>query len=207
MAGRIIYGNVPDVKDTNYYFSVREIIIDMSGWGTNDTSLAEKGTYPYVVKYHNHTERTEYTAACTEMRSGGLQELLNFLETEHHAIVHDSSQVKIICPKELVKLDKRFSCTCSFPLSALREKGLDEVMTFDVSYENNVGKRLESVLDECLHRANVNSFDMPLYRSKECVLPESIYHYAKADFLNAQCVQKAPHKDRRNFDGPSYQLY
>lgn len=186
------------------YARVSGIIIDMTNWRTLDKSAQTKGTYPYVIHFEDANGKTQ-VAYSTEMKSGGLDNMLKVAKDDYRILVTDSTQVKILCPKEcMAPSANKQACSCAVRMHELRTKGMD-ALPFAVTDDDNVDKRLESVLDSAVHYSIISSVCGTRPRTQKGVFEDSIYRYEREDMCHVQNVQEVGREyDPRKFYGPDY---
>ena len=194
--------NDVSLKD-RMYGRVSGIIIDMTNWDTLDDSVQRQGIYPYVMYFMDANEKKQIAYA-TEMRSGGLDNMLASAKKDYRILVSAATAVKLICPKYcMTPSANKQACAHAIRVKDLLKAGLD-ALCFSVTDDNNIDKRLESVLDSIVHYSIISSY-FPFPRTSECVFSESIYHYEKADDEYVQYAKGLEYEwDPRQFYGEDY---
>lgn len=182
MPGRVLKVSKDAVSQSRDYYSVTDIIIDMSGWKTRDTSILEFGIYPFVMKFKDCDDH-EHVFASDLMEPKGFDQLASHLKNKYKALILDDAKITLVCPSDANDPHhERNSCIYACDVRDLRYNAM-EAFNFVPTAESNINIRLESVLDDITHRACSEYSVRP--KTRDAVFENSIYGYAKQDNISA----------------------
>lgn len=172
--------------DMNFKRRISDVVIDMTSWKTGEVI---KNQYPYTVVFKDDAgQLMQFSSA--KIKSDGMVNLLDEMESRYKATPVDTTNVVVLCPKELLN-DKTspYSGKSSCTVHDLCEKGMD-ALDFYITSDKTIESRLETVLDCIAHRSCMQYNIDP----KKRLVPfhNSIYRYDRIDNEHADMVIKNP---------------
>ena len=174
---------------------ILNVYIDLTGWKNGEPDPNAAGTYSYSLDFNDDANERQ-RVVCTGIRSGGMQSLLRGVDNDYGLTLSDATKVHVITPPGyLGNSSVNLGCVSKCSVQALRLYGM-QALDVPVTRENNISIRLESVLDEVVHRT-CNSYSPPLPRRR--AFDNSVYHYDQTDrvLYEDAILSASAHRDLR----------
>lgn len=165
---------------------IKNIIIDMTSWATGEV---RDGQYPYTVLFKDDDANMQ-AFSCDTIKSAGMVTLLSEVDKQYNAVPLDVTEVSILCPRELLHSEYQNGGLAKCLIRDLRENG-PRAIPLHFKRDKILQSRLESVLDEAIHKSCIQYVCDPKFRN-ETLFPNSIYHHTKEDNEYAMYVRDYP---------------